>query len=119
MPRGDVYRRNPRAWFALRDRLRAAGRWYGDRQATGEPQQQVQRTSEQSDVHNTGATPAITTPSVISGELCQTSFIDLLEGPDWGIEPYKDPNRQSNLDTSFSRYVADQTQQYWTWYSPG
>ena len=84
MPRGGLYEKNPRAWFALRARLRAAGKWYGDQRAEtaeGEPPAQVERTEHHIDVHTTIAPTAVTGTSDLS-EIC---LHDLLNDPDWGI----------------------------------
>jgi len=41
MPRGDLWKKNPKAWFALRARLQKEGKWYGNQQQRNntEPQQ--------------------------------------------------------------------------------
>jgi len=86
MPRGGLYEKNPRAWFALRARLRAAGKWYGDQRAEtaeGEPPAQVERTESHTDVHTT------IPPTAITGtfDLDQICLQDLYEDPNWGISP--------------------------------
>ena len=103
MPRGGLYARNPRAWFALRDRLRAAGRWYGDqqRQQQGdEPPAQVARTEGATDVHTTPV------PTAVTG-LDEVSLYDLIAEPDWGLDSieydaYDDTTRSENLHTPLS-----------------
>ena len=99
MPRGGLYERNPKAWFALRARLRAAGRWYGDQRsetAKGEPEAQIARAEGAVDVH--------TIPTAVTGELDEISLLDLLQDPDWGIHTCEynvvdDTSRYENLHT--------------------
>jgi len=97
MPRGGLYERNPKAWFALRDQLRAAGRWYGDQQRTqvaeGEPAPQIARTEGAVDVHHP-------VPTAVTGELDQISLLDLLQDPDWGISTF-----EYNVDNDTTRYA--------------
>ena len=101
MPRGGLYEKNPHAWFALRARLHAAGKWYGDQQRTetaeGEPPEQVERTEHHTDVHTT------IPPTAVTGtfDLDQICLQDFFEDPDWGISPteYISDNTTNRTET--------------------